>query len=75
MMLVKNPSPIEIAEIVNGSTEKAAKWLEDLRTGDRWFWPAETAFHRDVATTLGLERQHYKKGIAAPERDVRRAAT
>lgn len=67
MKATKNPSPAEIARIVDGSTEKAAKWLEDKRSGDRWFWPAEMAFHRDVAASLGLERQHYRKGIAARE--------
>ncbi len=65
MKLAKNPSAAEIARIVDGSTEKAAKWLEDKSTGDRWFWPAEAAFHRAVAAFLGLDRPQYKKGIAA----------
>lgn len=62
MLLAKNPTDAKIREITERSTEKAAKWLRDTATGDRYFWEAEHAFHRDVAGWLGIKE--YTKGLA-----------
>lgn len=62
MLLAKNPTDARIREIIDRSAEKAAKWLRDKATGDRYFWEAERAFHRDVAEWLGVSE--YTKGLA-----------
>jgi len=62
MLLKQNPTQEEIAEIINGSEHKAAKWLKDKKTGDIWYWPAEQSFHASVAQSQGVE--DYEKGMA-----------
>ena len=64
--VILNPTPQQLADLVNASSEKAAKWLKVTATGEMYAWRAEQHFHRDVAAWLGIEREEYKKGLAAP---------
>lgn len=66
MMLAKNPTDARIREISERSAEKAAKWIEDPATGDRYFWEAEQAFHAAVAEALEIAPP-YRKGLAVIE--------
>lgn len=68
--MLKNPTPDEIAEIINSSEHKAAKWIKDTSTGDVWYWPAEVRFHRDAAASVGVE--DYEKGMAVLNQEAAR---
>lgn len=58
----KNPTPTDIARIINSSEHTAAKWLKDSVTGDSFYWPAEKYQHAHVAATFKVE--DYTKGLA-----------
>lgn len=62
MRPAKNPSPDELVALLNLSEHKAAKWIEDLATGDKYYWPADGSFHYQIAAAAGVEK--YDKGIA-----------
>lgn len=65
MLLACNPSEEEIKRIIASSEQRAAKWIKDKATGERWFWPAEAAQHKSIAASVGIE--DYEKGIAVTE--------
>jgi hypothetical protein len=65
--VILNPTPQQLADLVNASIEKAAKWLKVTATGEVYGWRAEQHFHRDVAAWLGIERAEHKKELAAPD--------
>lgn len=56
-----NPDRCKIRELINLSDQKAAKWLQDLNTGDFWYWPASWITHDNMAAELNI--QDYDKGI------------
>ncbi|MBT3206680.1 MAG: hypothetical protein HOM14_15925 [Gammaproteobacteria bacterium] len=62
MLIVKNPSDEKLQEIINISKDKAAKWIEDPETKDKYFWPFDQAFHVQVAKKLHIPK--FEKGIA-----------
>ena len=61
MQPAKNPSPDELVALIHSSDHKAAKWIEDLATGDKSYWPADGSFHHQIATAAGVEK--YDKRI------------
>lgn len=62
MNILQNPSQEKVAELIEQSEMKAAKWLKDLETGDLFYWPADWNEHSRIAETLQIKV--YKKGIA-----------
>lgn len=62
MKLSKNPSNETIRELIEASPCKAAKWIKEIPTGDRYYWPADQALHARVADILHIEE--YEKGLA-----------
>lgn len=56
-----NPDRNKIQELINLSDQKAAKWLQDLNTGDFWYWPASWITHDNMAAELNV--QDYDQGI------------
>ena len=64
MQPAKNPSQEEMAAIIARSKHDAAKWLKDAATSDVYYWPADEAFHQQVADMLGISK--FDKGIAVP---------
>ncbi len=65
MILANNPSEDKIQELIELSKDKAAKWIEDKDSGDKWFWPSDKSFHKDVAKLLHIE--NYDKGLAVKD--------
>lgn len=49
-----NPSPEEIARIIQASAHKAARRIVDPLTGNAWYWPAEQGTHAEGASALGV---------------------
>ena len=62
MLIVKNPSNEQLQEVLDHSKNKAAKWIEEPETKDKYFWPSDQAFHADVAKKLNIPV--FEKGIA-----------
>lgn len=50
----KNPSPRDVAEIIQASRQKAARRLVDSRNGDVWVWDPDIATHAEMALKLGI---------------------
>lgn len=61
----RNPTPAEIAAIINSSEHKAAKWIKDAATGDMYYFPPEQSTHADMAASLGVAK--YEKGLVVLE--------
>lgn len=62
MKMLRDPEPSALADLIQSSTQKAAKWLKNLATGEVWYWPAEAEQHARVAAMLGIAR--FEKGLA-----------
>lgn len=65
MLLSFNPKNDGIANIINHSAYKAAKWIKEDATGNLWYWPAEQETHAAVAAMVDVVE--YTKGIAVME--------
>lgn len=50
----KNPSPDQVAKIVDASRHKAARRIVDPANGDAWYWPAEAGTHAEGAAALNI---------------------
>ena len=62
MILLRNPSAEQIQGLIEASHNETAKWIEDKATGEKWFWPADQAFHAHIAGLLHITE--YNKGLA-----------
>ncbi len=62
MNIIQNPTTEKIAELIEQSEMKAAKWLKDLESGDLYYWPADWVQHASVAADLKLK--DWEKGIS-----------
>lgn len=51
---IKNPSPVQVRDIIAASRHQAARRITDHRNGDVWCWPAEQATHREGADALDI---------------------
>ncbi|PVV23629.1 MAG: hypothetical protein B6D78_02785 [gamma proteobacterium symbiont of Ctena orbiculata] len=66
MIVYRNPSNAKIKELITRSSEGAARWIEEKETGDVFYWPSDTAYHKQIAEILHIAE--YKKGIAIEDR-------
>jgi hypothetical protein len=62
MLLLHNPTPERLSQLIRDSQHRAAKWIKDEDTGELWYWPAEAAQHARMAALLSVTR--YSKGMA-----------
>jgi hypothetical protein len=49
---LKNPTEAQIRALVDESKYKAARRIQDPRSGDFYYWPAEQGTHRQGADYL-----------------------
>lgn len=68
MLLAHDPSEQEISILIDFSQQRAAKWTENPHDHSKWFWPAEQAFHAEVASLLKIPE--YEKGLAVVEQNL-----
>lgn len=61
MLLYRNPSDAQIAEICAADKHRAARWL--MWDEQRIVWPASEANHATMARRFNLLPGKYEKGI------------
>jgi hypothetical protein len=66
MIIYRNPSNAKIKELITLSSEGAASWIEEKETGDLFYWPSDSGYHKQIAQILKISA--YEKGIAIKDR-------
>lgn len=61
MRLLRNATEKGILRLCDESRYHSAKWLEDIDTGETWWWVAEDYEHTDFAKKFEIE--NYTKGV------------
>ena len=58
-----NPDADKIRELLSQSENCTVKWLEDLETGDMYYWPADSDWVTHSVMVEALHLKDFDKGV------------